>query len=33
MPSIQLKLFINKSNCSIYNEYEEIIINIKKKIG
>jgi hypothetical protein len=33
MPSIQLKLFIIKSNCSIYNEYEEIIINIKKKIG
>jgi hypothetical protein len=33
MPSIQLKLFIIKSNCSIYNENEEIIINIKKKIG
>ena len=33
MPSIQLKIFIIKSNCSIYNENEEIIINIKKKIG
>jgi hypothetical protein len=33
MPIIQLKLFIIKSNCSIYNENEEVIINIKRKIG